>query len=204
MLHVRLSQITAGTLALDGCIKYIEGDVRPALESQPGNLGLLLLALPEPGVAIMESFWASQLELQASENTDRILRGELARRASGPVTVEHYEVVIFEREARLRGRQTVRLTRMEIKPSGVDDVIDVFGDTVVPSLAGTPGFCSALLFADPASGRLISETVWRDAQTQAAGPSVAAIIRANVLDEDNCEIRAVEDYMLVYNWVRAP
>jgi quinol monooxygenase YgiN len=204
VLHVRLSQITAGTLTLDGCIKYIEGDVRPAMESQPGNLGLSLLANPEPGVAIVESFWASQLELQASENTDRILRGELARLAGGPVTVEHYEVVIFEREARLRGRQAVRLTRMEVKPPGVDDVIDVFGDTVVPSLADTPGFCSALLFADPASGRLISETVWRDARTHAASPSVAAIIRANVLDEDNCEIRPVEDYMLVYNSVRAP
>ena len=204
MLHVRLSQITPGTLALDGCIKYIEDEVRPAMDSQPGSLGLSLLAIPEPGVAILESFWVSQLALQASENTDAILRGELARQASGPVTVEDYEVVVFEREARLRGGQAVRLTRVEVKPSGVDDVIDVVGDTVVSSLAETPGFCSALLFADPASGRLISETVWQDAQTQAAAPSVAAIIRANVLDEDNCEIRAVEDYMLVYSSVRVP
>jgi hypothetical protein len=154
-----------------------------------------LLANPEPGIAIVESFWVSQLELQASENTDRILRGEMARQASGPVTVEHYEVAIFEREAPLWGRQAVRLTRMTVKPSGVNDVIDVFGDTVVPSLAGTPGFRGALLFADPASGRLISETLWRDAQTQAASPSAAAIIRANVLDEVECRICAIEDYV---------
>jgi acyl-CoA synthetase (AMP-forming)/AMP-acid ligase II len=184
VLHVRLSQITPGTLALDGCIKYIEDEVSPAMDSQPGSLGLSLLAIPEPGVAILESFWASQLALQAGENTDAILRGELARQASGPVTVEDYEVVVFEREARLRGGQAVRLTRVEVKPSGVDDVIDVVGDTVVPSLAETPGFCSALLFADPASGCLISETVWQDAQTQAAAQSVAAIIRANVLDDE--------------------
>jgi hypothetical protein len=62
-------------------------------------------------------------------------------------------------------------------------------------LAVTPGFRSVLLFADPASGRMISETVWQDARTQAAALSVAAIIRANVLDEDNCEIRAIEDYI---------
>ena len=83
-------------------------------------------------------------------------------------------------------------------------MIDVVGDTVVPSLAETRGFCSALLFADPASGRLISETVWQDARTQAAAPSVAAIVRDNVLDEDNCEIRAIEDYMLVCSSVRVP
>jgi hypothetical protein len=204
MLHVRLSRIAAGELAVDGCIKFIEGDVRLAMESQPGNLGLSLLANPEPGVAIVESFWVSRLELQASENTDRILRAELARQASGPVTVEHYEVVILEGGARLGSRQAVRLTRIAVKPSGVNDVIDVFGDTVVPSLADTPGFRSALLFADPASGRLVSETVSRDAQTQAASPSAAAIIRANVLDEHDCKICAVEDYMLVYNSVRAP
>jgi hypothetical protein len=204
VLHVRLTRIAAGELAVDGCIKFIEGDVRLAMESQPGNLGLSLLANPEPGVAIVESFWVSRLELQASENTDRILRDELARQASGPVTVEHYEVVILEGGARLRGRQAVRLTRIAVKPSGVNDVIDVFGDTVVPSLADTPGFRSALLFADPASGRLVSETVSRDAQTQAASPSAAAIIRANVLDEHDCKICAVEEYMLVYNSVRAP
>jgi hypothetical protein len=204
VLHVRLTRITAGELAVDGCIKFIEGDVRLAMESQPGNMGLSLLANPEPGVAIVESFWVSQLQLQASENTDRILRAELARQASGPVTVEHYEVVILEGGARLGGRQSVRLTRIAVKPSGVNDVIDVFGDTVVPSLADTPGFRSALLFADPASGRLVSETVSRDAQTQAASPSAAAIIRANVLEEHDCKICAVEDYMLVYNSVRAP
>jgi hypothetical protein len=90
-----------GTLALDGCIKYIEGEASPAMDSQPGSLGLSLLAIPEPGVVILESFWVSQRALQASENTDAILRG-------------------------------------------------------------------------------------------------------NVLDEDNCEIRAIEDYMLVYSSVRVP
>ena len=46
-----------------------------------------------------------------------------------------------------------------------------------------------LLFADPASGQLVSETVWRDPHARAARPSVAEMIRAEVLDEDDCEIR---------------
>lgn len=204
MLHVRFSQITADTHALDGFVKYIEGEARPAMESQLGSLGLSLLASPEGGIVISGSFWASQLALQASEETDAIFRRELARRAGAPVTIEDYEVVVFEREARLWGGEAVQLTRIEVKPSGVDDVIGVVGDTVVPELAETPGFCSALLFADPASGRLISGTVWRDPQTRAASPSVAPMIRANVLDEMNCQIHAAEDYSLVYNSVRVP
>ena len=79
----------------------------------------------------------------------------------------------------------------------------MIGDIAVPSLAETPGFCGALLFAHPESGRLISETVWRDPGARAAAPSVAAIIRAEVPDEGG-EIRAVADYNLVFNSMREP
>jgi hypothetical protein len=113
-------------------------------------------------------------------------------------------VPVFEREAPLAGGEATRLTRIEVKPAGVQDVIEVFGDTAVPWLAGTPGFCGALLFATPAWGQLISETVWRDPQARAASPSVAEMIRAEVLDEAHCEIRAVEDYGLVFNSARKP
>ena len=66
------------------------------------------------------------------------------------MTVEEYRVAVFEREAPLRGGEGVRLTRIEVKPSAVDDVIEAFGDSAVPLLAEHPGFRSALLFADPA------------------------------------------------------
>ena len=46
--------------------------------------------------------------------------------------------------------------------------------------------------------------MWRDLHARAASPSVAEMIRAEVLDEDDCEIRAVEDYRLVFNSARKP
>jgi hypothetical protein len=81
-------------------------------------------------------------------------------------------------------------------------VIEAFGDSAVPGLAETAGFRSALLFADPASGPLISETVWRDPQAGAASPSVGAVIRADALGAANCLIRAVEDDSLVFSSAR--
>ncbi len=79
-------------------------------------------------------------------------------------------------ERLLRGEEGVRLTRIEVKPSGFDDVIEAFGDSAVPLLAEHPGFRGALLFADPATGQLVSETVWRDPSGRATSPSVAAVI----------------------------
>lgn len=55
MLHARLDLITADPRVLGGCIKYIESEVRPAVESQPGSRGLSLLASRESGAAVLET-----------------------------------------------------------------------------------------------------------------------------------------------------
>jgi hypothetical protein len=207
VLHIRLNRIAADALALDGCVAYIESEIRPALENREGTLGISVLADRERGAAIFGSVWASSLVMSASEETEAPFRAELAKRAGAPVTVEEYQIpifAIFAREALLRGGQAVRLTRILVNPSQVDDVIEVVGDEAVPSLAEAPGFCGVLLFAHPESGRLISETVWRDPRARAAAPSVAAIIRAEVPDEIGGEIRAVADYSLVFSSLREP
>jgi hypothetical protein len=77
VLHVRLNLITADPLLLGESVRYIESQVRPAVESQPGNLGMSLLANPELGVAILESFWVSHDALRDSEKAVAPIRGEL-------------------------------------------------------------------------------------------------------------------------------
>ena len=204
MLHVRLNLITADPLLLGDSIKFIESEVRPEVESQPGNLGMSLLVNPELGVAILESFWASHDVLRASERIVAPGRAEAVRRATGTVTVERYRVPVFEREAPLRSGEGVRLTRLDVTPSPVEDTVAAFGDTAVPRLAETDGFCGALFFVDRTSGRSISETFWRDPQALAASRSTAAAIRVDTVAAANCVIRAVEEYRLVFNSARKP
>ena len=199
MLHARLDLVTADPLALGRCITFIEHEVRPAAESRPGSLGLSLLASPESGAAVLESFWASRDALAASEQAEALQCGQLARRARRPVTSEQYQLPVFEREALLHGGEEVRITRIEVKPSAVADVIEVFGDSAVPRLAEATGFRGALLFADPGSGHLISESAWWDARARAASPSVAALIRSDLVEAANCQIRGVDDYSLVFS-----
>ena len=172
------------------------------MRARPGSLGLSLLTGQEGGVAIVESFWARHDALWLSAEADALVRGELTRRVKRTVTAEDYEVPVFERGAPLRGGEAVRLTRVQVKPPGVLDVIDVYGDTAVPWLADTPGFRGALLFAAPARGQLISQTVWRDPAARAASPGLAEMIRSEILAEEGCEIRADEDYGLIFNSAR--
>jgi hypothetical protein len=216
VLHTRLTRLAVDTAKLDACTSYIEHEIGPALEQRPGHLGIFVLEDRERGVAIFGSIWATSGEMSGSENTEAPLRGELARRAGGPVIVEEYQIPVFELVERLalpRRGLAARLTRIQVKPSQVDDAIEVVGDYAVPPLVEAPGFCDALLFADPASGRLITETLWRDARARTAGPSVATIVRTEMPDAQvpdevtgdiSADIRAVEDYGLVFSSVREP
>jgi hypothetical protein len=217
VLYTRLSRIAADPPALDDCVAYIKGEARQAVEFRPGSLGISVLADRTEGAALFGSVWVSWEAMSASEETEAPLRAELAKRAGTPVTVWDYQIpisVIFD-PVLLLGGQAVRLTRIQVKPSQVDDVIEVVGDEVVPSLSEAPGFRAALLFADPASGRMISETIWRDPRARAAAPSVAAIIRREFPDEagrdipgfpdeGGAEICGVADYSLVFSSIRDP
>jgi Domain of unknown function (DUF1931) len=50
----------------------------------------------------------------------------------------------------------------------VEDAVEGYGDTALPWLAETAGFCGALLLVDWNSGHSISETIWDSPKTLAA------------------------------------
>ena len=213
MLHVEVSRITADPHRLDDAISYLTSEVRPAVERQPGSLGTSLLVAPEAGAAAFESFWASDGALMDSGDVIAASAGEAARRAGGTVTGERYAVLVFEHETPLRGGQGVRVTTMTVKPSllsgaepsllpGVEDAIAWYGDTAVPRLADAGGFCAALLYADRAAGRLVSETVWQDRRALAASRSTATAGEAAAAAELNGVIDASAEYRLVFSSAR--
>jgi hypothetical protein len=205
VLQVEMSWITAMPLPLGDAISYLASEVRPAVERQPGNLGTSLLIDPESGVIGFESFWASDGPLVASEDVIAASVREAARRAGGTVTREHYEIMVFELEAPLRGGQGARVTHMDVEPSklsNVEDAVAWYGDTVVPRLSDASGFCAAMLYADWASGRLISETVWRDARALTASRSAAMAVEAAAAQELNGVIGVSREYRLGFGSAR--
>jgi hypothetical protein len=201
-LHLRFNLITADPLRLGDVVKFIEAEARPGVESQPGSLGMSLYTNPELGLAILESFWASHDALRASERAVSPVRREAVRRAAGTVSVERYSVPVFEREATPVPGSGLRVTRMDVEPSKVEDAVEAYGDTVVPWLADTAGFCSALLLVDRNTGHSISETIWQDPPALAASRSVSAAVRVEAVASTGCVIRAVEEYGLIFSSAR--
>lgn len=202
VLHVRFNLITADPQRLDDAVKYIEAEVRPAVENQPGSLGMSLYTNPGLGLAILESFWASGDAMRASEHRVSLGRREVVERAAGTVSVERYRVPVFELEGPLHAGAGLRLTRMSIEPGAVEDAVEAYGTTVVPWLAETEGFGSSLLLLDRNTGLSISETIWRDSEALAASRSLAAAVRVDMVASSGYVIRAVEEYGLVFSSAR--
>lgn len=199
---MRFNLITADPQKLDESIKFIQAEVRPQVDSQPGSLGTALYTNPEPGLAILESYWASDDAMRASEHHLGPTRRAAMERAAGTVCVERYQVPVFELEAPVRGGAGLRLTRMDLEPASVEDAVEAYGDTAVPWLADTRGFCSTLLLVDERTGHAISETLWRDKEVLAATRSVEAAVRVETVASTGCVIRAVEEYGLVASSAR--
>ena len=68
-------------------------------------------------------------------------------------------------------------------------------------LADASGFCAALLYADRASGRVVSETVWRDTHALAASRSAATAGEA-AAGALNGAVGASGEYRLVFSSAR--
>ena len=90
---------------------------------------------------------------------------------------------------------------MDVEGSRVEDAVEGYGDTAVPWLAETAGFCGALLLVDWNSGHSISETIWDSPKTLAASRSVAARVRIETV-KSTVRDRALEEYDLVFNTAR--
>jgi hypothetical protein len=203
--HVEVSRITGDPLRLGDAISYLAGELGPALEREPGSLGTSLLTDPQAGGMRFESFWASEGAFAQSEEVIAGGLREAAQRAGGTVGRERFEVLVFEREVPLRGGQGVRVTPVRVAPSRlstIEDAVAWYGDTAVPLLADARGFCAALLYADWASGNLISETMWRDLDALAASRSTATAGEAAAAEAINGVIGASAEYRLVFSSAR--
>ncbi|HEY1914171.1 MAG TPA: hypothetical protein VGH27_01220 [Streptosporangiaceae bacterium] len=204
MLQARVSLITLDPDGLGDSVKFIEDAVCPEAEQQHGSLGVALYANAELGVVLLESFWATQDALRLAEQRITLDFPEELRRASGTVCIERYRVPVFESDGPLRAGDGLQLTRMDFDPSRVEDAVEVYGDTVVPWLAGTEGFRGTLLLVNRESGNSISEAVWRDDQAMAGSRSTAAAMRANTCAATGGTVRTVEEYGLVSTSIRKP
>jgi heme-degrading monooxygenase HmoA len=201
-MHARFNMLAGDPAMLDEATRYLEETVRPYVESQRGNRGIACLVNADLGTCIIASYWDSADDMTVSEQAVQVSRKEITELMRGSVTVEHYDVPVFARRSHPGRGAGVRLARLECPPGHIDAFIEVFRSTAVPQLTDMRGMASAHLLTDRTSGRCIVITAWEDIAALAASRAATAKIRADAAANMHLEVRAVEEYALVFSSVR--
>jgi heme-degrading monooxygenase HmoA len=198
MEHARLNLMTADPRFLEDAVRFVELDARAQIEREPGHRGLSVATDAEVGVAVVASFWVSHDAMKEGERLVRPLFDQAARKATATVSHEQFEVANSVRFARPEAGAGVRITRSEVAPPRMDAAITDYEDAALPWLSEVDGLCSTSLFVHRRTGRAVHETVWRDAGALAASRSRAAEIRVEAATATDAQIRALEEYLLVF------
>ena len=201
-MHARVNMLAGDPDLLTDATRYLEGTVRPHVESQHGSRGLACLVNAELGTCVVASYWDTLDAMTASEQAVQVSRKEMTERVRGSVTVERYEVPVFVRRSRPESGAGVRLTRVECPPGNINSFIEEFRDDGIPALMDMPGMSSAHLLTDRATGRCIVVTSWQDMAALAANRAATARLRADVSESLHLQVRSMEEYTLLFTSVR--
>lgn len=199
-MHARLTFYTADPARLGEVVRHREHDVREVLTHEPGYRGMSVLVNDNLGVALVAAYWAGEKEMHSNDATF-VRPVHDAAFFGATVSVEHYEVARFVHAAPARPGAAVTLTRLGTEPASPADVLAVYGGIELGRLAESDGFCTAVLFVDPQSGRALIETIWRDVPALAAASSVAAGHRLEAAADGTVTVRGLEQYRLDFHSV---
>lgn len=202
MDHVRLHVLTADPGRFEKLVGQLEHEIGPRLDDEPGSRGVALDVDAEIGVAIFSSFWVSHDAMRESERVAALALDDAAERATGTVSVEHFEVASRLRVAPPRAGAGVRILRSEVDRSQIDDAVAAYDAAAVPWFTEVDGLCSAQLFVGRRTGQTVEETVWRDESTLAASRGRAASIRVEAVAATGASIRALAEYDLAFTTSR--
>lgn len=194
-MHARINTIFSTPDQIEGGIAHLETTDRALVEATRGNRGLTTLADRQAGTIVALSYWD-----EFTRSSDAALtraRDEAAAAAAGDLTVEAFEVAAAERLSVPQPGAAVRMVRVQIEPSRIEDGVEFIGRHVLPRLRLAAGFCSAELLIDPqfGDGALVASWVTEDEAVRA--DAVLDQLRDETAERIGAKFPRTETYVLV-------
>jgi hypothetical protein len=199
-VYARLTLHTADPDRLGELISHYEHEVSMDFAHQPGSRGISVLVNDDLGVALVESYWATEAAMRANDASFARPVHDAAF-FGATVSIEHYEVARFVHVAPAGPGACVSLTRLNSEPTGMDDLRAAYDDLGIEQLAASDGFGTAVLLTDRQSGRAAVKIIWRDVQALVAARGPAAARRLDAAKGGNVTVRGIEQYRLDFHSV---
>lgn len=203
-MFVRSTVVDADPRRIDDGIHFVRDEVAPFVARFEGNLGVLMLVNRVTGRAVIATAWGSEPALHDSLDALGAVRSQAARLLGGLARVEHWEVPELHQGRPVAPGMGNRSTRVQVEPGDVDLLVDTYRTTSVPALSLVPGFCSAALMVDRASGTGISSVTFESSDAMEDTRRQVAEIRRAALAKAHARAIEVVEAQLVVADLRIP
>jgi len=204
-VHARSTTIQAQTSSIDDGIAYMRDDLMRELESVDGYVGISLLVDRDSGRCIITAAYESEDAMHAAADKAKQLRSEAANRFGGEIqNIEEWEIGCLHRDHQSAEGACVRATWLKMPPDQADRAIEFYKDSVLPSLEGLEGFCSASLLVDRSSGRSVSSTTFDSREAMERNREQAKELRNQRTRELGADITDVAEFELALAHLRVP
>ncbi|MDZ5620050.1 antibiotic biosynthesis monooxygenase [Nocardioides bizhenqiangii] len=183
---------------IDAGIAYVKNEAGPALDKVDGCRGLSLLVDRESGQCIATSSWESEAAMGASDEQTRPLRDRGRDILGASMQVDEWEIVVMHRS---HHGECCRVSWLE---GDLDTMTETFRVGILPELEKTPGFCSASLLVNRATGLGCATTAWESRSAMEASREAANDMRNRAASESGGQIIDVHEFDLAYAHLHVP
>lgn len=118
--------------------------------------------------------------------------------------MQELELAVVERAVPGSPGCLTRMTRLNSDPARIDDGVVAFTTQALPALRTQPGFCTAALLVDRASGTTVVATTWSSREAMTASAARNQALRDAVMSSAASEVVEVHEYEVVLAGIRPP
>jgi quinol monooxygenase YgiN len=196
-LQARPEQVDAG-------ISYVRDEVMPAMERMDGAVGLSMLVDRKTGRCIVTSSWLSEDAMHNSNRELTPMRERAGELMGGTPQVDEWEIAVLHREHQAPPGACTRVVWNQIDASRVDDVLEMYRSTVLPSLEELDGFCSASMMINRRTGKGVGAATFDSRGALERTRERAAQLRQNATDRVGLTFLDVAEFELALAHLRVP
>ena len=179
-------------------ITYVKNEAAPMLAEIEGCRGLSMLVDRETGECIATSSWESEEAMRASDERLRPIRDRGRDILGGSLQMDEWEVAVMHRT---HHGECCRVSWLQ---GDLDAMAETFRAGILPQLEQTPGFCSASLLVNRATGLGCATTVWESRSAMEASRSAADDMRSRAASDAGGKIVDVHEFDLAYAHLHLP
>ncbi|MEU8527726.1 antibiotic biosynthesis monooxygenase [Streptomyces sp. NPDC048629] len=196
-MFVRTLYATGDPANIDACLDALRAEAPRLLADQPGYRGFSLFTDRELGKILMGSWWESEQARQNSDDHLKERRAALLEPFAHTATVDNWEAAVFTPTPSVKSGAGFRLTRFEVDPSGVDQLVETFRNTILPKVQAIAGFEGTAMLVDRAKGQGSVGALFTDRAAMVASRGKQSAIRGEAVSTTGAAIRSIEEFEVI-------